>query len=243
MPFKMTAIIVDDEKPAREEMVEMLRAHPDVDVVAVCRNSFEAKADIEKMRPDVVFLDISLPRQNGFELLAELREIPAVVFVTAHDAYAIQAFEANALDYLLKPVLPGRLGQALDKLRRSLHGSRSPDNSLFRHLFLRNGNEYRLVRLQDVYLVEACGNYIKLHDARGFVLQPHTLKQAALLLQELGFIQVNRTQLINARFVVQVSLQQSRRLSIRLENGAVYYTSTRRLAAVREALTGKPLFG
>ncbi len=242
MPFKITAIIVDDEKPAREEMVDLLRAHPDVDVVAVCRNGFEARADIEKMRPDVVFLDISLPQQNGFEMLAELGEIPAVIFVTAHDAYAIRAFEASALDYLLKPVLPGRLGQALDKLRRSLQQSRPPDNSLFRHLFLRNGNEYRLVRLQDVHLVEACGNYIKIHDARGFVLQPYTLKQAALLLHELGFIQLNRTQLVNLRFVVQASFHPPRRLGITLENGGVYYASTRRTAAVRDALAGKPLF-
>lgn len=208
----------------------------------LCVKGYCSAGSIEKMRPDVVFLDISLPQQNGFEMLAELREIPAVIFVTAHDAYAIRAFEASALDYLLKPVLPGRLGRALDKLRRSLRQSRPPDNSLFRHLFLRNGNEYRLVRLQDVHLVEACGNYIKLFDPRGFVLQPYTLKQAALLLQELGFIRVNRTQLVNARFVVQVNLHPPRRLGIRLENGNLYYASTRRLAAVREALTGKPLF-
>ena len=113
----MTALIVDDERLARLELRRMLAAHPEVEVVGEARNGEEALDLVPKLAPDVVFLDIRMPGMTGFDLLERLEDVPQVIFTTAYDAYAIQAFEVNALDYLLKPIAPTRLAAALAKVR------------------------------------------------------------------------------------------------------------------------------
>src|ERR1039458_7541988 len=112
----MKAIIVDDERLARQELKTMLAEHKDIEVIAECANATEAKEKINRLKPDVVFLDIQMPGKSGLELAQELSPLPALIFITAHDEYAIRAFEVNALDYLLKPMQAQRLAEAIKKL-------------------------------------------------------------------------------------------------------------------------------
>ena len=132
----MTAIVVDDEPLGRQEMNFLLRAHPDVQVVAEGRNGLEALQLIKEHEPDVVFLDVAMPGQGGLGVVRKLLEkkgkikIPHVVFVTAYDQYAVQAFELNAIDYLLKPVEKGRLAQSLNRVRRLHEAPASPADAL-----------------------------------------------------------------------------------------------------------------
>ena len=112
----MKAIIVDDERLARQELKNMLAEHKDIEVIAECANANEAKEKINQLKPDVVFLDIQMPGKNGLELAQELNPLPELIFITAHDEYALRAFEVNALDYLLKPIQPQRLAETLKKL-------------------------------------------------------------------------------------------------------------------------------
>src|SRR6218665_969460 len=110
------AIIIDDERLARTELKKLLQDHPEIEVIEEAANANEGIEKIEHMAPDLVFLDIQMPGKTGFDLLTELDKIPQVIFTTAYDEYALKAFEVNALDYLLKPVEPKRLADALHKL-------------------------------------------------------------------------------------------------------------------------------
>ena len=112
----MKAIIVDDERLARRELINLLKEHPEIQVIGECANVEEAKSKISSLGPDVIFLDIEMPEQSGFDLLNELEDAPQIVFVTAYEDYAIKAFDVNAFDYLTKPVLPNRLKETVQKL-------------------------------------------------------------------------------------------------------------------------------
>src|SRR5688572_20267942 len=125
----MKAIIIDDERLARQELRNLLSAHKEIEVVAECANAMEAKEKIAEISPDVIFLDIQMPGKTGLELLEEISALPEVVFVTAYDEYAIRAFEINALDYLLKPVQPQRLAETVKKLLNKENGERKENNS------------------------------------------------------------------------------------------------------------------
>jgi two-component system LytT family response regulator len=129
----MTALIVDDERLARLDLRHVLAAHTDVEIVGEAANASEAEAQIQALKPDVVFLDIRMPDGSGFDLLERLESSPNVIFTTAYDEYALKAFEVNALDYLLKPIAADRLHAALERVRMRLREKRddqeSPDTS------------------------------------------------------------------------------------------------------------------
>src|SRR3982751_3598974 len=125
----MRAIIIDDERLARNELKKLLTDFPEIEVVAEAANANEGMEKIENLAPELIFLDIQMPGKTGFDMLAEMDRIPNVIFTTAYDEYALKAFEVNALDYLLKPVEPRRLADAVEKLRRS-GGSAAIDRSV-----------------------------------------------------------------------------------------------------------------
>src|SRR5690606_12609153 len=116
----MRALIVDDERLARKELINLLSQHENVEIVGEAINVEDAKEKINSLNPDVVFLDIQMPEKTGFDLLEELDHVPTIIFTTAYDEYALKAFQVNALDYLLKPIEPERLAEALNKLQKKL---------------------------------------------------------------------------------------------------------------------------
>src|SRR5881275_227164 len=119
--MNMKAIIIDDERLARTELRKLLQEYPEIEIVDEASNAEEGLQKIENLNPDLIFLDIQMPGKTGFDMLSELDHAPHVIFTTAYDEYALKAFEVNALDYLLKPVEPRRLADAVEKLRKSAH--------------------------------------------------------------------------------------------------------------------------
>jgi len=186
----MRVLIVDDEAPARERLRRLLLAFPDVEVIGQARDGEEALAAIAAHAPDALFLDVQMPGPSGLDVAASLPEpAPAVVFVTAHDRYALQAFEAAALDYLLKPVEPERLARAVQRLRDRVGAPRPPLRPA--QLLVPDRGRTHVVAVADLLWLEAADNYVMLHTADRAPLLRRTL---SALLDDLGdgFVRTQR---------------------------------------------------
>jgi len=202
----MKALIVDDERLARRELVSLLAAHPEIAVVGEAASVDEAAPLIAQLDPDVVFLDIQMPRRSGFELLAACDVRGRIVFVTAHDVHAIRAFEVNALDYLMKPVHPERLAQTIARLRAEVTDI-APANQLELddHLFLTEGRAARFVRVRSIVCIRGADDYSELLVAGGVqLLSPRPLKDWEARLPERAFVRVHRTAIVNLEHVERV---------------------------------------
>ena len=202
----MSAIIVDDERLARRELAGLLKAHPEVTVVGEAASVAEAAALVRTVDPDIVFLDIQMPRRSGFDLLEEADVRGRVVFVTAHDVHAIRAFEVNALDYLLKPVHPARLAVAIERVRAAAGESRAAATKLELddHLFLTEGRAARFIRVRAIVCIRGAGDYseIVLPDSK-LLLSPRPLKEWEARLPA-SFARVHRTAIVNLDCVERV---------------------------------------
>jgi len=192
----LRVVIVDDEAPARRYMRRLLEAFPNVQVEGEAATIDQARKAIHEHRPDALFLDVLLTRDNGFNLLKGLDHTPAVVFVTAHSDFAAQAFEIEAVDYLLKPVSPARLAQALERLRPRSGG----------HLAARTKNGTKLIKTGDLTIIQAQGDYVLLCSAaHGDELMHITLKRLAEQLPTPPFYPVSRSTIINLEHISQLS--------------------------------------
>ncbi len=220
---KITAIIVDDEKPAREEMQEALKQFEKIEIIAICSNATQAIIDINNLKPDAVFLDIEMPGINGFDLVNKLNYTPEIIFCTAYNQFAIQAFEENALDYLLKPIQVDRLQKTIEKLEQKIKINTS--NTLAnKRITLQNGNAYFITNLAEIYLIEADGNYLKYYFNNKKVLKLGTLKKIESELPEEHFIKINRSQIINKNFIKTI-LNNVRNINILLNNDMSFQVS------------------
>jgi two-component system LytT family response regulator len=201
-----SAIIVDDERLARRELASLLAAHPEVAIVGEAASVDEAAALLRTVEPDIVFLDIQMPRRSGFELLEAADVRGRVVFVTAHDIHAIRAFEVNALDYLLKPVHPARLAVAIRRVLAATGESRPAATrlELDDHLFLTEGRAARFVTVRAIVCIRAAGDYteIALPDGKQ-LLSPRPLKEWEARLPA-SFARVHRTAIVNLDHVERV---------------------------------------
>ncbi|QDF03171.1 LytR/AlgR family response regulator transcription factor [Myxococcus xanthus] len=213
MTFPLRALLVDDERLARAELRELLAPHAQVTVVGEADGVASALAQIEALRPSLLFLDVQMPGEGGFELLSRLPECPFdVIFVTAHDAHALRAFEVNALDYLLKPVHPERLARTLARLTVREQGRPAPAPSLVRQklvegdmLFLESGAKSRFVRVDQIVCLCGAGDYAEVVTADGLrTLSPRPLKEWELRLPARTFARIHRSALVNLTFVERV---------------------------------------
>ncbi|MEO6992516.1 MAG: response regulator, partial [Lacunisphaera sp.] len=165
----MKALLIDDERLARNELRRLLKAHPEIEIVGEAVNATEALERIAELKPDLLFLDIQMPGDDGFTLLEKIDPpLPQVIFTTAYDEFAVKAFEFNALDYLLKPVDPNRLATAMDKLRsyamRSGEGTANRERlGLDDKVFVREGDHCWFVPVKNIRLLESEGNYTRLY--------------------------------------------------------------------------------
>ena len=182
----MKAIIIDDERLARTELRKLLQEFPEIEIVDEASNAEEGIHKIENHNPDLVFLDIQMPGKTGFDMLSELDHAPHVIFTTAYDEYALKAFEVNALDYLLKPVEPRRLADAVEKIRKSNSGAivernghhlADPNSILSENdqVFVKDGERCWFVKLMDIRLFESVGNYAKVYFGQNkpLILKSH----------------------------------------------------------------------
>lgn len=201
MNKKITAIIIDDSRLARKELRHLLASYNNIEIVSQSGKPKEAIKIIEDIQPDVIFLDIQMPLINGFELLQELDYIPEVVFVTAFDEYAIQAFEHNALDYLQKPIEPQALSRAITKLEKALQIQSEKPIKLMDRVFVKDGENYWFVELQNIRYFEVDGNYTTIHFDDNHPMIPKTLNYLEKRLDESLFFRANRNQIINTKHI------------------------------------------
>jgi len=205
---RISALIVDDERPARKELLLLLKAFPDVEVIGESDTIHGAVEIIKSKKPGVVFLDIQLAGENGFELLEKVSGDFRVIFVTAYDEYAIRAFEVNATDYLLKPVDPKRLEMSIERISGNPHNLQSPGKS-FEYtdlIYVRlSNNSSKFIRLNSVIAIISLGNYSKLVSSDGNTyLVLKTLKQWEEELPRNHFIRIHRSSIVNLEYIQKI---------------------------------------
>ena len=215
---KIRVAIVDDEELARQVLCEYLSAHPDVEVVAECANGFEAVKAVVEQRPELVFLDIQMPKLDGFEVLELIGPATAVVFVTAYDSYAIKAFEVHAVDYLLKPVGAERFEAALGRARERLAGklpqpdlppaelaaaARPPSQYLDR-IPVRDGTRVFIVPVSKLDYAEAQDDYVALASEGKKHLKQQTISSLQTALDPSRFLRIHRSYIVNLERVARV---------------------------------------
>lgn len=234
------AIIVDDERVAREGLRAMLSLHPEVQVVGEASSGVQAAVAIEMHRPDVVFLDIQMPDRDGFQLLAGLlpSRRPAVVFVTAHGQHALRAFGMNAVDYLLKPFSRDRLAAAIRRVVRFLRGAavESAGVPRARRLIVRDGQQVVFVDPADVRWFEVYGNYLRLALEGRYLLLRETLGAIASRLDAGTFVRINRSVIVNLSHVEKLRRSPGGQFEFRMPGGVAFRASRRYGRDVRAAL-------
>jgi len=239
----MNALLIDDSRLARTELRHLLRAFPDVAVVGEARHADEARQQIAALHPDVLFLDIHMPGQTGFDLLASLDgPAPHVIFTTAYDQYALKAFEVNALDYLLKPVSETRLAAALDKIRSlapapALPPTPEPALTAQSQVFVKDGEHCWFVRLADIRLFEISGGATRVHFEQHQPLIPRSLQQLEARLDPKVFFRANRQQIINLHWIAGIEPWFSNTLKISLRNGPDVEVSRSQSGLFRELMS------
>jgi two-component system LytT family response regulator len=215
--MKLRAIIVDDEELARQILREYLDRSGDVEVVAECANGFEAVKAAGEYRPDLLFLDIQMPKLDGFEVLELIDQPVAVIFVTAYDQYALKAFDAAAVDYLLKPFSTERLGKALERARALLSdpqpralgaaelaaAARPPGQALER-VVVKDGTKVHIIPMAKLDYVEAQDDYIALHSEKKQYLKQQTISSIEAQLDPVRFARVHRSYIVNLERIARI---------------------------------------
>ena len=204
----LRVLVVDDEEPARALLAELLAGCPDTEIVGQCRNGFEAVQAIQALRPDLVLLDVQMPKLDGFEVLELLDSPPAVIFVTAYDEYAVRAFEVHAVDYLLKPVSAERLAAGLDRARQRLAAGAPgpPPAALARaarpgarleRVLVRDGEKVHVVPVARVDYFEAQGDVVVVRAGESRLRKATTLGELEAGLDPERFLRVHRSYILN----------------------------------------------
>ena len=239
----MKAVLIDDERLARNELRRLLKAHSEIEVVGEAVNAVEAQERITELKPDLLFLDIQMPGDDGFTLLEKIDPpLPLVIFTTAYDEFAVKAFEFNALDYLLKPVDPNRLITALEKLRN--HAMRTGDAAANRErlglddkVFVREGDHCWFVPVKNIRLLESEGNYTRLYfdDHKPQLFRSLTAMEERL--DSRHFFRANRKQVINLAWVEDIEPWFSGGLLVKLKGGMKVELSRRQAQDFRDRMS------
>lgn len=209
-------IIIDDESLARSLVKEYLQQHPQLELVAECGDGFEGVKAIQQHQPDLIFLDIQMPKINGFEMLELLEQPPAVVFTTAFDEYAIKAFEAHAIDYLLKPFNQERFDKAIakwseqrttgatEKQTQELLETASLSPAQSQRIVVKNGSKIKIIPAHDILYLEAADDYVKIHTGEGYFLKNKTMNHFEQVLDGQQFVRSHRSYIVNVQQITRI---------------------------------------
>jgi two-component system, LytTR family, response regulator len=235
----MKAIIIDDERLARQELKTLLEAHRDIEVIAECADAAEAKSKISELKPDIVFCDIQMPGKTGLELAEEISGAIEVVFITAHDEHAIKAFELNAFDYLLKPVQADRLSETIRKLsvKEAAKGDNNSPLSEKDMVFIKDGERCWFVRLSDVRLFESEGNYVRVYFDNSRPLILRSLNSLEARLNEKQFFRASRKHMINMSYIASVEPWFNGGLNVKMKDGKEVEISRRQAVKLKEMMS------
>jgi two-component system LytT family response regulator len=226
----MKIILIDDEPPAIERLRRLLRTQEDVEIVAECSNGEEAVAAIEKHEPDVILLDIQMPGMDGFDVIEALdpERLPAVIFVTAYDQHAVRAFEAKALDYLLKPTTRERLAASIERVRERLGAAETGPLREFlderaasrpKRITIRNGEKITFLPTGQIDWIESAGNYVVLHCGEENHILRETMSALERQLAPDSFYRLSRSAIVNLRRIKEVEAVSVSEYSVVLANG------------------------
>jgi two-component system LytT family response regulator len=243
----MRAIVIDDERLARKELITLLNQLESVEVVGEAVNVDDVKDKIDQLNPDVIFLDIQMPEKTGFDLLEELDNVPHVIFTTAYDEYALKAFQVNALDYLLKPIEPKRLEEAITKLQNKIDGAQKSEANasnfntkklnLDDQVFVKDGDRCWFVKLSNVRLFESDGNYIKVYFDNFKPMIHKSLNALDERLDEKSFFRASRKHIINLGWVEGIEPWFNGGLVVTLRGGDKIEVSRRQAARFKEMMS------
>jgi two-component system LytT family response regulator len=232
----MKTLIVDDSRLARAELRDLLKSHSSIEIVAEAGDVQSAVDAINKHDIELVFLDIHLPDGTGFDVLEKSEKTPKVIFTTAYEQHAVQAFEVNALDYLLKPVTQDRLDAALTKIIADVAPEAERRIDAESQIFIRDGERCHFVKLNEIYLVNVDGNYVRVffRDQKAFLAR--SLSYVEEKLSGLPFFRANRQQLINLDYVKSIEPNVADGLDVTLKSGVKVEISRRQAKEFKERL-------
>jgi len=243
----MKVLIIDDEPLARSMVKEYLQKHPELELLQECGDGFEGLKAIQQHQPDLVFLDIQMPKITGFEMLELIEEPPGVIFTTAFDEYAIKAFELHAVDYLLKPFNQERFDKAIAKWReqkaaaidKSTHhvvesAAASPTQ---RHrIVVRNGSKIKIISVHDVFYLEAADDYVKIHTQEGYFLKNKTMAHFEESLDGHLFVRCHRSYIVNVQQITRIDPYEKDNHVAVLRSGAKVPVSRSGYGKLKEVL-------
>jgi two-component system LytT family response regulator len=246
---KIRAIIIDDEELARNIIEKFLEIYEEVEVVAVCANGFEGVKSINELHPDLVFLDVQMPKLNGFEVVELIDPSPVIVFATAFDEFAIKAFEMNAVDYLLKPFSKERFGQSIEKAKeriatktnnamvlKNLAGSVYKEDTFLDRIVVRTGSKIKVIPVNTIKYLEAQDDYVMIYTSDGKYLKQQTMKFFEKQLDTNKYIRVHRSYIANIEMINQIEPYEKESYIAKLADGSKIKVSANGYRKLREKL-------
>jgi len=241
------AIIIDDEELARELIRNYLKESPGVQILAECENGFEGIKAISELKPDLVFLDIQMPKLNGFEMLELLDNPPEIVFITAHNDFAIRAFEMNAVDYILKPYSRERLIAAVQKATERIRSGKreagnithlihQPLSENLERIVVKSGSKIKVIPVDKINYLEAQDDYVMIFTDEGRHMKQGTMKYFEAHLDHAKFIRIHRSYIVRIDQVTQLEPYSKENYILKLKNGAALQVSRSGLKILKESL-------
>lgn len=226
--MKIRTLLIDDEELARELVKKFLENESEIEIIGEASDGFEGIKLIHSLRPDLIFLDIQMPKLTGLEMLELLTDPPLVVFSTAYDQYAIDAFEKNAVDYLLKPFSRERLFKTLEKVKEKFHAHQDSSREIRaltsqaglnpQRIVIKNGSKIEMIPHEEIYYMESYGDYVRIHSAQGMFLKQKTMKELEDLLGT-DFLRIHRSYLVNTTCIQKLELYEKNSYVLLLKNG------------------------
>ena len=243
-------IIIDDEAPARDLIRHYLQAYPDIEIAGEADNGFTAMKLIRELSPQLIFLDVQMPKLTGFEMLELMDDLPAIIFSTAFDQYAIRAFELNAVDYLLKPYSKERFDAAMQKALSRIQTGTPAQSELqpFRNtvaplpgtltrIAVKDRQQIHVIPVNDIDYIEADGDYVKLHTAKRAYLKEKTMKFFEENLPAQQFIRIHRSYIVNVNEVAKIELYEKESYRVHLKNGELLKASSNGYKTLKAAVS------
>lgn len=240
--MKLKAVIVEDSRLARNELKELMKTHEEIELIGEAENVDNGFKLINKVKPNLLFLDINMPEKDGFELLEMLDEVPITIFTTAFDEYAIKSFEYNAFDYLLKPISQKRFSMSITRVMGKMTDVSTTTVTknafkLDKQIFIKDGEKCWLVKIQDIEQFEIVGNYTRVYFENNKPLIYKSLAQIEEKLPNDVFFRANRQQIININHVKKVVSWFNGKLKVEMNSGEIIEISRRQSYLFKDQLS------